>query len=194
MRSWGESSLEDTFQNIPVDRKGSIWLRLAGAFVFANGLYSLLFFIYVALRITFNPEIVHLNDLFIDYIPFFTFYITGVLMLAASLVSFLLYAAIRYYSGHGSVFRRPGGGGDGYHTSGKSLVRKLSYIGMLALVAWSISTSIWAYVCFLILSNPISYFTVARHHPIILGWHVAIVMFVISYFSMILMHYKVSQR
>ncbi|HEY3421454.1 MAG TPA: hypothetical protein VGK23_12960 [Methanomassiliicoccales archaeon] len=182
-------------------------LGIAKAFVFATGMYGLLFTIYVVFRLTFNPDIVHLDDLFIDYIPYFTFYITGLLMFAVFLVSICLYAVIGHFSrskqGPKGIVRfqgfwkwiskRPDGTKSRSVLIGQLVSERLGIIGLLALIIWLISTSVWAYNCYLVVSNPIGYFTMP-HALTALRWPTAITMFVISFFSMMVLHYRVSQQ
>ena len=198
---------DNAYQGELVDHKESKMLRIAGAFVFATGMYSLLFIIYIVFRLIFNPDIVRLNDLFIDYIPYFTFYITGILMLAVSSISICLYIVIRKFSRSKSrhpkaiikfqwvrkrIFRKPNGIENRDVSNSQPRSERLSILEMSVLVTWLFSMSIWAYICFFIISHPLSFLTT---HPLsVQGWITASIMFVIGYISIMILHYEVSRH
>lgn len=147
----------------------SMGLKLTKAVAFATWVYSLLFLMYLLFRLTFNADHVHLDDLFIDYVPFFTFLITGICLLVINLASLVVYLAIRRNSGRQKIL-----------ISGKETVRSFIIIikrTNLTLIIWLFSISVWSYLTFRALADP----------PSPPYWPVSMMMFVISYFCMVYM-------
>ncbi len=190
-----------------VNRHESRWFKITKAVFFASGVYSLLFLVYISFRLTFNPSLVHLNDLVIDYVPFFTFLRSGILMVGVCLASIILYVIMWSYSRSKRAAKAKGElqrsqqcqavGPDGIEVGntpyGQPRSERFGVLGILVLVAWFLSTAVWAYSCFLVLSYPKSYWTV-YHAPGVLGWHVAIFMFLVSYISTIILYYEISHH
>lgn len=198
--------MENSYRNDFVDHRESKGPRMARAVVFSSWLYSLLFLIYIGFRLMLNPTIVHLDDLVIDYVPFFTFFRAGVLLIGFNLASIVLYAAIRYFSSkqgpkainNYQEFRQsrsmgPNGVEYGYVPKIQPKSDMLTILGIFAFFTWLFSTSIWIYNCYQVLSDPTGYWTIF-HPPGVLGWHLAIFMFGVSYISMIILYYGVSSH
>ncbi len=161
--------IENAYRNELVNRMKLMGLKLARAVSFATWVYSLLFLMYLLFRLTFNADHVHLDDLFIDYVPFFTFLITGICLLVINLASLVLYLAIRRNFGRQKVLM-----------SGKEAIRSLIILikrTNLTLIIWLFSISVWSYLTYLSLANP----------PSPPYWPISMMMFVISYFCMVYM-------
>jgi hypothetical protein len=152
-------------------------LRLTRAVSFATWFYSLLFLLYLSFRLTFNATHVHLDDLFIDRVPFFTFLITGILLLVINLASLGLYLAIR------RVQRRQKGSISGKEAgrSPSSISIGFSDLNLKVLFLWSFSILIWSYLTYLSLANP----------PSPPYWPISLMMFVVGYVCMV---YMISKR
>jgi hypothetical protein len=165
--------------------------RLARAVSFATWMYSLLFLLYLVSRLTLNADHVHLNDLFIDRIPFFTFLVTGICLLVINLASLIAYLEIqRIYAGQlGSFSRKEFDGSFPIRSKGLNLKQNrdafhrllesigISYRNVKVPVIWLFSLSIWGYLTYLSLANP----------PSPPYWPISMIMFVISYICMVYM-------
>jgi hypothetical protein len=155
-------------------------LRLVKAVSSATWIYSLLFLLYLGARLTLNANHVHLNDLFIDYVPFFTFLTTGICLLAINLVSLIIYLeSRRAYAGTRGTAKSKGLGpkqnGDALHGILGSV--GISYLSPKVAIIWFFSLFIWVYITYLSLANP----------PSPPYWPISLIMFVISYVCMVIM-------
>jgi hypothetical protein len=182
---------ENTYQKELVYDMKLMNLRLVKAVSSATWIYSLLFLLYLGSRLTLNADHVHLNDLFIDYVPFFTFLTTGICLLAINLVSLIIYLEIRRVCAgtRGSIHRNHTNGtfpikskGLGPKQNGDALYGILesvgiSYLSMKVVIIWFFSLSIWVYITYLSLANP----------PSPPYWPISLIMFVISYVCMVIM-------
>jgi hypothetical protein len=162
-------------------------LKLIRSVAFATWLYSLLFLIYLTFRLTFNSAHVQLDDLFIDHLPYFTFLVTGICMLAINLTSLALYLKVR------TILRRTGSAlgkeADRPFTTRSTAItglQKKEFHGhpdSLALydlnigtfIIWLFSISVWIYLSYQSLTHP----------PSPPYWPISMLMFVISYFCMV---------
>lgn len=164
-------------------------LRLVKAVSFATWAYSLLFLLYLVARLTLNSDHVHLNDLFIDRIPFFTFLTTGISLVAINLVFLAIYLETRnVQTGRGRSDSIDAEGPipmqqRGYWPKQKRAGLQgisdsigISYLNLRVWVMWFFSLSIWLYLTYLTLANP----------PSPPYWPISLIMFVISYICMVL--------
>ena len=83
-------------QSVPRDLTESRKIRILRAVAFATWIHSLLFFVYVSLRVAVGN--CPLNDPFIYDVPYFTFYVTGMWLLVICFTSMISYIAIRNLS------------------------------------------------------------------------------------------------
>lgn len=74
-------------------KRPKVLLRVLRAVLLATSVYALLFWTYVVLRIVFNH--VGMNDLFINGVPYFSFWITGIWTFVIGFVSTILYLIVR---------------------------------------------------------------------------------------------------
>jgi hypothetical protein len=183
--------MENAYQNELINRMKLMSLKLIRAVAFATWVYSLLFLGYLTFRLTFNAAHVHLDDLFIDHVPFFTFLITGICLLVINLASLVLYLAIRriHRQQKGSIGRKEADRSFTFALkksnmtpnkdvlNGHSESISLSNLNMKALIIWLFSISIWSYLTYLSLANP----------PSPPYWPISLMMFVISYICMVYM-------
>lgn len=161
--------MENAYRNELVNRMKSMGLKLTRAVAFATWVYSLLFLMYLLFRLTFNADHVHLDDLFIDYVPFFTFLITAICLLVVNLASLIIYLAIKKKT------RRHNGStnGTGIVRSVIVMIKKVN----LTSIIWLFSISIWSFHTYLTLARPSS----------LPYWPISMMMFVISYICMLYM-------
>ncbi|HEY3419638.1 MAG TPA: hypothetical protein VGK23_03715 [Methanomassiliicoccales archaeon] len=171
-------------------------LKFVRAVAFATWMYSLLFLLYLTFRLTLNASHVKLDDLFIDHVPFFTFLVTGIFLLAINLASLALYLAIRRYH------RQQKGTISGKEAdrltskSRRSILTPnsvsrdhsesidLCNLNLKALIIWMFSISIWTYLTYLSLIDP----------PSPPYWPISMMMFVISYICMVYMLLSANDR
>ncbi len=71
----------------------AVLLRVLRAVFLATSVYAFLFWTYIVLRIVVSK--VGLSDLFIDGIPYFSFYVTGLWAFVIGFASLIIYLAIR---------------------------------------------------------------------------------------------------
>jgi hypothetical protein len=132
-----------------------------------------------------------LNDLFIDYVPFFTFLTTGICLLAINLASLIVYLEVRraFAGTRGSIGRNHTNGtfpinskglgpkqyGDAFSGILESV--GISYLSVKVVIIWFFSLSIWVYITYLSLANP----------PSPPYWPISLMMFVVSYVCMVVM-------
>ena len=173
-------------------------LRPIKGVAFATWLYSLLFLIYLSFRLIFNSAHVQLDDLFIDHVPFFTFLITGVIVLVINLTSLGLYLAIRRTNRRRDVMIGmkeparpfPSRPGKSVPTPDKAMFNDhqestvQGNFPVKALIIWAFSISIWTYLSILSLAHP----------PSPPAWPISMMMFVIGYFCMVYMITAIDSR
>jgi hypothetical protein len=164
--------MDNNYRDGSVSRMKLMGLRIARSVAFATWVYSLLFLMYLTLRLTLNSSHVRLDDLFIDRVPFFTFLTTGICLLVINLVSLAMYLAIRRNYGlqKGPISRQE---------AGQSFIFMIKR-SFLTLIVWSFSISIWSYLTYLSLANP----------PSPPYWPISMMMFVIGYICMVYMAFN----
>ena len=69
-------------------------MKVVKALLFTTWLYSLLLWFYIVLRITISR--VSLNSLFIDSVPYLSFYILGMISFSLSFISLFAYLALNH--------------------------------------------------------------------------------------------------
>jgi hypothetical protein len=142
-------------------------LRIISALACGTWMYSLLFCIYVSLRVFVNRVPIH--DPFIWNVPFFTFYITGICMFVIFLSSMGVYLAIRAYS-------KPL----------QHVNRKVKLLSIPIFIIWMFSFFIWLSISSMIVYRPemmtILLFESAPNFPL---WKMGIGMFVFSFIFLV---------
>lgn len=181
----GEDWLFDAFQDQRIGCADSRALILARAIALSIWVYSLLFEVYLSLRMTINSSFVHLDDLFIDYVPFFTFSVTGITMMLVSFISLISYISIQNYLRplDGSiavqdikgiillVFGKIGGSLGRERPSADPESRKTIRLRWRLLLICSFCLSVWTYTSYRALLDP----------PSPPYWPIGLMMFVISF-------------
>lgn len=177
-------------QNELNHRTKSDKIRIIRAIVFSTWMYGMLFLVYILSRLIFTPTWAHLNDYFITGIPFFTFYRTALIMLIISIISLIICTATKYskrphYESNtrreseiipAFRFGKQTAEPNGDIFCDEVLSDTLKIMRITSLIMWILSTSIWAYISYLILTNP----STLPH------WHIGMIMFVLSFFSMMI--------
>lgn len=155
-----------TKESLPIESRK---LQILRALTFATWMYSSLFLVYLSIRVLVNHA--PLNDPFIwDILPFFTFFITGIILLVICSLSMGMYLAIRVYS--------------------KPLTkvnREASILRVSFFIIWMFSLFTWAGISSIIVYNDeMVWFLVFHSHPGFPLWVIGIWMFGISFISLVI--------
>ncbi len=165
--------------------------RFFKAVAFSTWIYSLLFLAYLIFRLTINSEHVHLDDLFIDRVPFFTFFITSVCLLVINLASLAWYLAIRRIQRRRKASIESGDAELSFMTITKMSILAIkdrllgsrseskgpNNLRLKTFIIWSFSVLVWSFLTYLSLARP----------PSPPYWPISMVMFVVGYICMVYM-------